>query len=92
MRSLCPSIAPIEGTRSEGFSKNSLRLMSFVRPSFSHNFLNRRSICSVDSPLRALTRIAMLASIFCEMTFVPSATGSPRLGNTRRRPAPAGPK
>src|SRR5690348_9132833 len=31
--------------------------MSFVRPSFSHIFLNRRSICSADSVPRALTLI-----------------------------------
>src|SRR5688572_8326219 len=31
--------------------------MSFVRPSFSHNFLNRRSICSALSVPRLLTLI-----------------------------------
>src|SRR3954447_25698103 len=37
--------------------------MSFVRPSFSHIFLNRRSICSADSVPRALTLI-MQAPVF----------------------------
>src|SRR5947209_4009063 len=34
-----------------------MRLMSFVRPSFSHIFLNRRSICSAVSLPRLLTLI-----------------------------------
>lgn len=35
--------------RSEGFSKYCRFLMSFVKPSFSHSFLKRRSICPTDS-------------------------------------------
>jgi hypothetical protein len=50
--------------RSEGFSKYCRFFTSFVRFSFSHSFLNLRSICPADSFCRALIRIAMCLVAF----------------------------
>ena len=50
--------------RSDGFSKYCLFFTSFVRFSFSHSLLNRRSICPADSFCLDLIRIAICVVAF----------------------------